>query len=80
MRPIPPWRTRPAARDLPACARAYATRTDKTLARDVNWLEAQGLVRATPAGYEVNRERMLAFLPWRRQSAPGRFETFLSRG
>jgi Fic family protein len=51
----------------PRTARAYATRTDKTLARDVNWLEAQGLVKATAAGYEANRERMLAFLPWRRQ-------------
>lgn len=48
-------------------ARAYADRTGKTLTRDVNWLEAQGLVVATPTGYQANRERMLAFLPWRRQ-------------
>lgn len=48
-------------------ARAYAGRTAKTLARDVNWLQAQGLVIATPTGYQANRERMLAFLPWRRQ-------------
>lgn len=51
----------------PRAARAYANRTDKTLARDVNWLESQGLVIATPRGYQANRERMLAFLPWRRQ-------------
>jgi Fic family protein len=51
----------------PRAARAYADRTGKTLARDVNWLEAQGLVVATPTGYQANRERMLAFLPWRRQ-------------
>lgn len=51
----------------PRAARAYATRTDKTLTRDVNWLESQGLLIATPQGYKANRERMLAFLPWRRQ-------------
>jgi Fic family protein len=51
----------------PRAARAYADRTGKTLARDVNWLEAQGLVVAAPTGYQANRERMLAFLPWRRQ-------------
>lgn len=51
----------------PRAARAYASRTGKTLTRDVNWLESEGLVIATPTGYQANRERMRAFLPWRRQ-------------
>jgi Fic family protein len=62
--PVP----RPRLPDVsPRAARAYADRTGKTLTRDVNWLEAQGLVIATPTGYQANRERMLAFLPWRRR-------------
>jgi Fic family protein len=56
----------------PRTARAYAGRTGKTLTRDVNWLEAQGLVVATPAGYRANRDRMLAFLPWRKQQESSR--------
>ena len=61
--PVP----RPQLQEVsPRAARAYADRTGKTLTRDVNWLEAQGLVVAMPTGYQANRERMLAFLPWRR--------------
>lgn len=62
--PVP----RPRLQEIsPRTARAYASRAEKTLTRDVNWLESEGLVIATPTGYQANRERMRAFLPWRRQ-------------
>lgn len=59
-----------AKRDLPdlspRLARAYATKTEKTLTRDLNALKELELVREAPRGqFEANREILLAFLPLR---------------
>ncbi len=46
----------------PAVAQAYATRTAKTLTRDLNRLRGLELIRAVPGGWVANKERMRAFL------------------
>ncbi len=51
-------------------ARAYATRTQRTLFRDLREVMRMGLVVHTPQGFRANREMILAFLPARRN--PGR--------
>lgn len=51
----------------PRLARAYATRTPKTVQRDLAELERLGLAERTPDGARACRERILAFLPWRKQ-------------
>jgi len=53
----------------PRQAKAYATKTSKTLQRDLGALEKLGLVERTPAGVRAMREVILAFLPWRKQRA-----------
>jgi len=53
----------------PRQAKAYATKTSKTLQRDLGALEKLGLVERTPAGVRAKREVILAFLPWRKQKA-----------
>jgi len=53
----------------PRQAKAYATKTSKTLQRDLGALEKLGLVERTPAGVRARREVILAFLPWRKQKA-----------
>ena len=58
--PVPPSEIR----DLtPALARAYATRTAKTLTRDLNWLRTRGLLHRTPQGYRARVDRMHTFHP-----------------
>jgi Fic family protein len=52
-------------------ARAYATRTDKTLTRDLNSLRRMGLVVRSGSLYRPNRDTIRAFLPPRgRESEP----------
>lgn len=53
----------------PQLAAAYATRTTKTLTRDLNALIKEGFVELTPAGYRARMEMILAFLPVRSGSA-----------
>ena len=50
----------------PRMARYYATKTQKTISRDVNELVEIGLVEKTPEGVRPMRETILAFLPSRR--------------
>ena len=47
----------------PALACSYATRTEKTLTRDLNWLRDRELVLRTAQGYRARVERMQAFQP-----------------
>ena len=47
----------------PALARSYATKTDKTLTRDLNWLRERDLVARTAEGYRARIERMRGFQP-----------------
>jgi Fic family protein len=49
----------------PRLAKAYATRSLKTVHRDVIELEKLGLVGRTPEGVRAKREIILAFLPMR---------------
>jgi hypothetical protein len=54
----------------PRIAKAYATRTSKTLQRDLVELERLELIKRTAKGVSANREIILAFLPWRKALAP----------
>ena len=47
----------------PALAGAYATKTAKTLTRDLNWLRTRDLVQRTSKGYRAQVERMHSFQP-----------------
>jgi Fic family protein len=47
----------------PSIAAQYATKTPKTITRDMNKLKKLGLVDVGPAGYRPTIEVMLAFLP-----------------
>ena len=53
----------------PRIAEAYASKTDKTIQRDINALAAPGmdLIEKTPEGIRVKKEIMLAFLPPKRE-------------
>jgi hypothetical protein len=51
----------------PRLAKAYATKSSKTLQRDLVELEnALELIKRTPEGVLAKRELILAFLPWRK--------------
>ena len=52
----------------PRVAKAYADKTSKTLARDINALEEMKLLRKEEGGYRANKEIILAFLPESTQS------------
>jgi Fic family protein len=52
----------------PRVAKAYADKTSKTLARDINALEEMKLLRREESGYRANKEIILAFLPESTQS------------
>ena len=55
----------------PRLAKAYATKSSKTLARDLAELElVLELIKRTPKGILANREIILAFLPWRKAAPP----------
>lgn len=47
----------------PRTAEAYASKTDKTLTRDITALEKMGLVKRTAKGILLCKEQILAFLP-----------------
>ena len=47
----------------PELAEMYAVKTEKTLSRDINALEAMDLIEHTKEGYRAKSEVMLAFLP-----------------
>jgi Fic family protein len=49
-------------------AAAYATKTAKTLSRDLSALIEMDLLELTPGGYRAKRETILAFLPLQRRS------------
>ncbi len=49
----------------PRLAKAYATKSSKTVQRDLNELEKMGLLNRLPEGLRAKRETILAFLPWR---------------
>jgi hypothetical protein len=53
----------------PRVAAAYATKTPKTLARDLNALLKMDLLELRDRGYRAKREAILAFLPLRRDPA-----------
>jgi hypothetical protein len=50
----------------PRVAAAYATKTAKTLSRDLSALIEMDLLELTPTGYRAKKETILAFLPLRR--------------
>lgn len=50
----------------PRLAAAYATKTRKTLSRDINKLRSMELVKVTKKGIQANCDIILAFLPSRR--------------
>lgn len=54
----------------PRVAKEYASKTGRTLLRDLKELEQAGLVERTGDGVRARREIILAFLPWRKQAAP----------
>jgi len=47
-------------------AAAYATKTSKTLSRDLSALIEMDLLELTPDGYRAKKETILAFLPLQR--------------
>ena len=47
----------------PALARAYTTKTAKTLTRDLNWLRDRDLAHRTSEGYRARVDRMRSFQP-----------------
>lgn len=49
----------------PQLAAAYATKTMKTLTRDLNALVKEGFIELTLGGYRARKESILAFLPIR---------------
>jgi hypothetical protein len=55
----------------PRLAKAYATLSAKTLARDLTELQlVLDWIKRTPQGFVANREVILAFLPWRKSASP----------
>jgi Fic/DOC family len=55
----------------PGLAAHYATKTHKTLTRDINALQEAGLIVRQGAAIRPNLERMFAFLPLRKAEASG---------
>ena len=53
----------------PRIAKAYASKTGRTLARDLADIEKLGLIERSPDGIRAKREMILAFLPWRKKGA-----------
>jgi Fic family protein len=56
----------------PRVAKDYASRTSRTLFRDLRELEHLGLIERTSQGVRARREIILAFLPWRKQTVPAK--------
>jgi Fic family protein len=64
--PVPP----PKINELsPRLAKAYASKTQKTVQRDLNILERMNLIERTPEGVKAKKEAILAFLPWKRKKS-----------
>ncbi len=55
----------------PPVAAAYATRTPRTLARDLAFVSNAGLVERTREGYRARKDVILAFLPLRHPGNEG---------
>lgn len=53
-------------RNIPQIARKYATTTDKTMVRDLNYLIKEDFVERSANGYRAMKEEILYFLPIRR--------------
>ena len=47
----------------PRIAEAYAGKTDKTVRRDLNYLQKIGLIGKTPAGFIIKSAKLYGFLP-----------------
>lgn len=62
--PVPPLKVRHIS---PRIAEAYASLTEKTLARDINALIGLDLIVKTPKGLIANKNLMRAFLPPKRK-------------
>ncbi len=60
LKPIPKGEVR---RLSPALAEAYAGKTERTLTRDLDALEADGLIRQWKEGWVPNSDAVLAFMP-----------------
>jgi len=56
----------------PRLTRVYATKSPKTLQRDLVELEKMGLIERTPEGIRARRETILAFLPLSGKVTPNR--------
>ncbi|MCX7038235.1 MAG: Fic family protein, partial [Spirochaetes bacterium] len=54
----------------PTIAKAYATKTRKTLSRDLNVLSELGLIEITRKGARARTETIRAFLPEKKQRRP----------
>ncbi len=53
----------------PRLAQSYASKTLRTVERDIKALQEMDLVKRTGLGVVANREKILAFLPWRKECA-----------
>jgi hypothetical protein len=60
----------------PALAEAYAKKTERTLTRDLNTLEKDGLIFRTEFGWYPNSDSVLAFMPPQARARDG--DEFLS--
>jgi cell filamentation protein, protein adenylyltransferase len=60
LKPIP---KRELRRLSPALAEAYAGKTERTLTRDLNALEREGLIERWDSGWVPNSDSVLAFMP-----------------
>ncbi|MDP2808126.1 MAG: Fic family protein [bacterium] len=63
-KPVPPQKI---AELSPRLAKAYASKTYKTIQRDLNTLEKMNLVERTADGIRAKKETILAFLPWKKE-------------
>ena len=61
-KPVPPQKI---AELSPRLARDYASKTYKTIQRDLNALEKMNLIERTADGVRAKKETILAFLPWK---------------
>lgn len=64
--PLPPLKPIPRGelrRLSPALAEAYAGKTERTLTRDLNALEGDGLIQRWEEGWVPNSDSVLAFMP-----------------
>lgn len=52
----------------PRIAELYAGKTERAIRRDVNDLLKMDLLKRSPKGFEVNRQKIRAFLPARKMN------------